>query len=253
MHLAAKVDVDRRRGRDYAHANVDGHPPRSSRACRAAGVAPAGARLVPVGGPRRVRPGRRRRRAGRPGAAPAATTPGARPWPSGSRWRADASRPGRRRDPPAPGLGARRHPAGRAASCERARAGRLPVIGSGAALIDTHLRRQRRRRRWSRPSTLRARRTARRWWSPTASRGRSPSSSPASAARPGSPAPRRRVPYAVAWAAGAAAAPWAAWRGDRAAGRATRRSPGSWPSSWPPRTGSTSGAPARLLRLGARG
>ena len=34
---------------------------------------------------------------------------------------------------------------------DRARAGRLPLVGSGAALIDTHLRRQRRRRRSSPP------------------------------------------------------------------------------------------------------
>ena len=58
---------------------------------------------------------------------------------------------------------------------ERARAGRLFTIGSGAALIDsTYLHQRRRRtRRGARP--LRRARRARRWWCPTVNRGRWPS------------------------------------------------------------------------------
>ena len=148
-------------------AVVDGLPRRRRR--------PAGARLLPVGGPRRVGPGRRRA-PGRPTRARArghyarskavaerlalarGRPPTWRWWRSVRTWSGGPATPSW-----SPGSSSGPAPGG----CR--------VVGSGAALIDTHLRRQRRRRARRRPRPLRARLTARRWSSPTASRGRSPS------------------------------------------------------------------------------
>ena len=134
VHLAAKVDVTGRR-RDTPGPTSTAPAPWST-ACRAAGVPPARARLVAVGRPRRDVAGRRRRGPGRPGAGPAATTPAARRWPSCSRSAAPRGRPAVVAIRPhlvwGPGD---TQLVGRIV--ERARAGRLPLIGSGAALIDT--------------------------------------------------------------------------------------------------------------------
>ena len=73
VHLAAKVNVTGAWA-DYARANVDGTASVVA-ACRGAGVRPAGPRLLPVRRPRRLRPGRRRRRAGRPAPRPRALRP----------------------------------------------------------------------------------------------------------------------------------------------------------------------------------
>ena len=105
-------------------ANVGGTE--RPRRLRARGRAPAGPGVLAVRGPRRRAACRRRRRPGRPGAAPAATTRAPRPRPSCS-----PSPPTRptlavRRRPPPPRVGPGRHPARRADRGARARAGRLP-------------------------------------------------------------------------------------------------------------------------------
>ena len=115
---------DRARG-PTSRAPTSTAPRRSSPPCRAGGVRPARARLVAVGRARRVAPWSGR------GAGPAdprrARGHYARSKAVAERLalRADGPRPGRRRGPPAPGVGARRHPARRPASSQRARAGRL--------------------------------------------------------------------------------------------------------------------------------
>ena len=221
MHLAAKVDVVGPWA-DYQRANVDGTR-RSSTACRAAGVG----RLVHVSSPSVAHAGLG---AGR-GAAPARPT---RDRARGHYARSKAvaerlalargrSGPGRRRDPPAPGVGARATPSWSRGWWSGPAPAGCPLVGSGAALIDTHLRRQRGRRRCvaaARP--LRARRAARRWWCPTASRVRSPRSSPRLCRAAGRPRPARPRAVRLARAAGAAVdAVWAAgWTGSgRRAGR----------------------------------
>ena len=98
--------------------------------------AAAGQRVVAVGGARRRRPGRRRRGARRPATAPAATTRGPRRSPNVAALAADG--------PDLAVLSIRPHlvwgPGDTqliARIVERARSGRLPLIGNGAALIDT--------------------------------------------------------------------------------------------------------------------
>ena len=105
---------------------------------------------VPVGrrraaGPRVVAVGRARRaRAGRGWAPEPADPARARGHYARSKamaeleaLAADSARSGRARGPPAPGVGAGRHPARRAASSSAPGPGGCRVVGSGAALIDT--------------------------------------------------------------------------------------------------------------------
>ena len=220
---------------DYRARQRRGHPHRGR------GL-PRGrvARLVHVSSPSVAHAGRRWS-APAPGRAdpkpPAGTTPGPRRWPSTTRW-----------PPTPPGWrcwrsgrtwsGARRHPAGRPV-VERARAGRLPLIGSGAALIDTTYVD-------NAVDALVAAVDA----CGRARRGTGGVQRRAAAGRrdPGPGVPRGRG----ARAAPAGAVPGRGWRGRRGAWRrlggwpaaaTTRRSPGSWPSSSPPRTGSTSARP----------
>ena len=195
MHLAAKVDVTGR-GPEYAAGQRRRHRASVARRLpRAAGVRAAGARLVAVGRPRRALAGRAPA-PGRPTpTARAGTTPGARRWPSGWRWRADAPglavvavRPHLVWGPGDTQLVApdRRAGPGRAAAARRLR----------RRADRHHLRRQRRRRGRGRASTA-ASAVARRGaaWSPTASRGRSPSCSRGICAAAGVPgaAPARAV------------------------------------------------------------
>ena len=134
VHLAAKVDVTgpladfaARERRRHPHAARRRPPARASRRfvhVSSPSVAHAGASLVGRGAG-----------AGRPGARPRPLRPeqGDGRAARAGRRRADARR---RRRPAAPGLGpGDTQLVGRI--LDRARAGRLPVVGTGAALIDT--------------------------------------------------------------------------------------------------------------------
>ena len=203
--------------RTTARANVVGHRATWSRPAGAAGGAAAGARLVAVGGPRRHVPGRSRRRTRPTPSTPAAPTPAARrvaeqlALAADSRPTSRSSRSGRTSS------GDRATPSWSAGSSIAPAAGRLPLIGSGAALIDTHLRRQCRRRAGRGPRPLRRRPRPGAGGVATASPGRSPSCSARSAPRPGSPGrPHRTLPARPARAAGG-------WSPAAGLGRAERR------------------------------
>ena len=216
------------------------HPRPSWTAARAAGARPARPRLLAVGRPRRLLPGR--------APAPDRPTPSARAGLQPQQGDGRADRPGRARRRASPSsrcdptwCGGRATPSWSSGSSSRARAGRLALVGSGTALIDTtyvdnavdalvaaldHA-----------PTRPVAARTSFSNGEP-----RPVAEILASICRAaGVPGPRRHVPYRAGLGRGRRRR----HRGGRAAAaRTTRRSPGSWPSSWPPPTGSTSGAPA---------
>ena len=202
VHLAAKVDVTGAWA-DYAARQRRRAPPRSS---TPAGP-PASRRLVHVSSPSVAHAG-----SALVGAGAGPADPGPRPRAlrahqgDGRAARPGRRRagPGRRRGPAAPGLGTRRHPAGRAGSSSAPGPAGCRSSARGAALIDTHLRRQRRRRprRRRRPLRRGPRRGAR---------------GLQRRAAPGRRAPRRHLPRRR----GAAAAPARAVR--RRLGRRRRR------------------------------
>ena len=133
VHLAAKVDVVGRWS-DYRHANIEGTRTVVA-ACRAAGVG----RLVQVSSPSVAHAGRSLVGVGAEPADPVhARGPHARSKAVSEveALAADGPRPRGPGRPPAPGLGTRRHPAG-GPDRGPGPGPTAPVLGSGAALIDT--------------------------------------------------------------------------------------------------------------------